>query len=410
MPTASKLTANTVPGLSRLMSTALASAASSCTLAVTLLLLVSAAPALAQTETVLYDFTGQADGSYPNSGPVLDKKVNLYGTVLNGGASHAGSVFKLTRSGVFTVLYSFTGQSDGGYPAATPILDTKGNLYGTTTGGGAFFGGTVFQVAPSGMETVLHSFSCSSDGCTPVAALVRDKRGNFYGTTDGGGTYGHGTVFELTPTGTFTVLYNFTGGSDGGPAVGGVAFDKHGNLYGATQNGGVSGYGTVFKLTPSGTETVLHSFTPNGADGFNPNTGVELDSSGNLYGTTAFGGSIGVGTIFQVTPSGTETVLHNFTGGADGISPSGSLILDKTGVLYGTTFYGGSFDLGIVFELSPSGVETFLHSFAPNSIDGVNPNAGVVRDRAGNLYGTTYKGGTTSACQGGCGTVFKIGP
>ena len=176
--------------------------------------------------------------------------------------------------------------------------------------------------------------------------------------------------------------------------------------------GGASGFGTVFKVTPSGVETVLHSFAPNGEDGFYPYGGVILDSKGNLYGTTEYGGKTGVGTVFEVTASGTEAILHSFSGGVDGISPYAGLVFDKKDNLYGTTLYGGSFDLGTVFELTNSGTETILHSFARNGTDGYFPSAGLSIDKAGNLYGTTQTGGTASgtSCSSGCGVVFKIVP
>jgi uncharacterized repeat protein (TIGR03803 family) len=365
----------------------------------------------AQTETVLHAFNSGADGCVPYGGVVLDSNGNLYGTTSQrGGTANGGTVFDLTPSGTFTVLHSFTGAPDGSFPAAGVVRDSKGNLYGTTANGGASYGGTVFKVTPSKTETVLHSFDCGTDGCSPNGGVVLDSEDNLYGATYFGGVgvhgkSGFGTVFKLTPSDTFTVVYTFTGGADGGGPLAGVVRDSKGNLYGTTNGGGASGFGTVFKVTPSRTETVLHSFAPNGKDGFNPRRGLSRDSKGNVYGITPLGGTIGIGTVFEVTASDTETILHNFAGGADGLLPDASLVFDKKGNLYGTTSNGGSSDLGTVFELTPSGVETVLHSFAPNGTDGYNPIAGLAIDKASNLYGTTESVGSS-----GCGVVFKVVP
>jgi uncharacterized repeat protein (TIGR03803 family) len=342
---------------------------------------------------------------------VVDKKGNLYGTTFNGGGDF-GAVFELTPSGTFTTVYSFSGEPDGAFPYAGVVMDSKGNLYGTTSEGGVVPEcGTVFKVTPSGTETVLHSFTGGIEPCYMRGGVVLDSKGNLYGTAYPSGTSSAGSVFELTSSGTFTTLYSFSG-ADGNVPNPGVALDKSGNVYGTTEVGGASGFGTVFKVTPSGKETVLHSFTPNGEDGFYPEAGVILDSKDNIYGTTYSGGAIGVGTVFEVTASGTETILHSFTGGADGINPEANLVIDRKGNLYGTTVSGGSVDLGTVFELTPKGVETVLHSFADNGTDGYYPAAaGVAIDKSGNLYGTTASGGNGTKCAtSGCGVVYKIIP
>jgi len=231
-----------------------------------------------------------------------------------------------------TVLYSFANSSGGTNPRyVTPVLDTNGNLYGTTNYGGAHGYGTVFKLTPSGTETILHSFDVNgTDGAYPVASLVMYK-GNLYGTTVEGGTYNiDGTVFELkhmTTGWTETILHTFGASGDGSQPYCALTLDTTGNLYGTTYYGGAYSYGTVFKLTPSGTETILHSFDVNGRDGANPIAGVVM-YMGNLYGTTEYGGAYGYGTVFELTPSGTERILHSFDlNGRDGAYPVAGLVV-----------------------------------------------------------------------------------
>jgi uncharacterized repeat protein (TIGR03803 family) len=297
-----------------------------------------------------------------------------------------------------TILYSFNGD-DGASPHADLIADPAGNLYGTTYGGGAGGQGTVFQLTPSGTLTVLHSF-IGGDGSRPGAGLIADAAGNLYGTTITGGAGDAGTVFQLTPSGDLIILYSFTGGSDGALPFAGVIADAAGNLYGTTIDGGAGGQGTVFQLDPSGTLTVLYSSNEG-----SPWAGLIADAAGNLYGTTDAGD--GPGTVFQLTPSGTLTVLHRFTG-SDGAVPHGRLIADAAGNLYGTTHNGGAYiGYGTVFQLDSSGTLTVLHSFTGGS-DGAYPEAGLIADTAGNLYGTTAGGGAGTNCAQGCGTVFEL--
>jgi uncharacterized repeat protein (TIGR03803 family) len=252
------------------------------------------------------------------------------------------------------VLHTFNGSpTDRAIPGAAHLIgDSAGNLYGTTESGGASGAGVVFKLNKTG-ETVLYSFTGGADGWSPVAGLIRDSAGNLYGTTFGGGARfgesGSGVVFKLDTTGTETVLYSFTGGADGGSPAAGLIRDSAGNLYGTTELGGVSGAGVVFKLDTTGTETVLHSFT--GPGGENPYAGLIADSAGNLYGTTYGGGASGSGVVFKLDTTGTETVLYSFTGGADGGSPVAGLIRDSAGNLYGTTYEGGTSDAGVVFKL-----------------------------------------------------------
>ncbi|HTR27010.1 MAG TPA: choice-of-anchor tandem repeat GloVer-containing protein [Terriglobales bacterium] len=384
------------------------------------LLLAALSPALAQTETVLYSFVNVPDGAIPYAvTPVLDKNGNLYGTTMRGGAYGYGTVFEVTPTGTETVLHSFNNDgTDGIYPYNGLVLGKKGNLYGITTGGGAYGYGMVFALTPSGKGTILHSFQWNGiDGFGPFGGLVKDKKGNLYGTTSYGGAHGDGTVFELTTLGTETILYSFdANGTDGYNPDSTLILDAAGNIYGTTGNGGLYGYGTVFKLTPSGIETILHSFGASG-DGYYPSAGMVLDKKGNLYGTTGTGGAYGYGTVFELDSTGTETILHNFNAdGTDGTDPQAGLVLGKKGVLYGTTVSGGAFcspsGCGTVFELTRTGKESILHSFGAAG-DGYYPYGGLVLDKQGNAYGTTYAGGySTGECAyfGGCGMVFKVTP
>lgn len=369
--------------------------------------LASNAPA--QTFSLLHQFKSGSGGINLDAGVVLDAKGNLFGTTVNDGAFASGTVFEISAAGKEKVLYSFTGGGgDGAFPYYGVLArDSSGNLYGTTNSGGIFsqaclFGcGTVFKIDPSGKETVLYRFrGTGGDTSQPWAGVVRDAAGNLYGSTL---FTGFGAIYKVDPNGKETVLYTFTGGADGGSPYGNLVLDAKGNLYGTTSFGGSSGAGTVFKVDPTGTETVLYNFTGS-TDGGNPEAGLIRDGKGNLYGTTAGGGSSFLGTVFKLDPSGTETVLYNFTGGADSGNPSwGSLVRDSAGNLYGTTQQGGASDFGIVFKLNPRGKLTVLHSFSGR--DGKIPYGTLVRDKAGNLYGTTYEGGRY-----GGGVVFKITP
>jgi uncharacterized repeat protein (TIGR03803 family) len=332
------------------------------------------------------------------------------------------------RAQTFTIIYSFTGTTDGGAPEAPLVMDQFGNLYGTTFERGSsnncFFGcGTVFKLDPFGSATVLHSFlGDATDGGHSFAGLVRDAAGNLYGTTEVGGTTGFGTVFKIDPAGNETIIHNFMGPpSDGAVPTASLVLDASGSLYGTTSGGGSSplafhgfpGLGTVFKIDPVGNETVLHNF--NSVDGDAPVAGLLMDSAGNLYGTTSAGGIglcvFGCGVVFRVDPSGNESVLYNFEGQSDGSTPFGNLIMDAAGNLYGTTFRGGVSTTcngcGTVFKLDTSGNESLLYTFKGGS-DGANPAAGLLMDGAGNLYGTTSD--NDFAAPGLLGTVFKIDP
>ena len=398
-------------------------------------------PPAEPTFTVLHSFAGYpTDGTAP-FGVLGDAAGNLYGTTFNGGANDAGVVYKLSSGGAETILYSFSGGADGENPTGRLVQDAAGNLYGTTAFGGAQCQeggllpgtcGVVFKLSPGGTETVLHAFTGHpTDGAVPVGPLIRVAGGNLYGNTANGGAFspcvqgffsGCGTVFKLGPNGTESVLYNFTGGPEGGNPVGGLIRDAAGNLYGTTAAGGTAstnlcagGCGTVFKLGPSGTETVLYRFTGK-ADGGQPTAELIQDANGNLYGITLLGGvkssaCVGgfCGVVFKLSPTGTETVLYRFTGGADGGNPDAGLIQDAAGNLYGTTVSGGASNLGVVFELircdSGSSGYDFKVLYSFTGPDGGSPSSTLIRDAAGNLYGTTYGGGAY-----GHGVVFKLTP
>jgi len=291
----------------------------------------------------------------------------------------------------FRILYQFKSGSGGINPEAGVVLDASGDLYGTTFNDGAFASGTVYRLSPAGKHNVLHSFTgTGGDGAFPFfGSLVRDSAGNLYGTTQSGGIYsesclyGCGTVFKVDASGKESVLYSFTGAAaDGDEPWFGVVRDSAGNLYGTTLFGGTYGLGMVFKLDPASKETALYDFTGS-TDGGLPSGALVLDSAGNVYGTTEIGGSSFFGGVYKVTPDGAETALYSFTGGTDGVGPGSGLVRDSAGNLYGTTSGGGASGLGTVFKVSPSGKETILYSFIGGT-DGLNPYDGsLVRDSAG---------------------------
>jgi uncharacterized repeat protein (TIGR03803 family) len=404
--------------------------------AVTLVVALVLAPSAwaASKYKILHRFTG-ADGSQPMGVLIFDTLGNLYGTSLGGGCCGSGTVFELTPNsdGTWTqsVLYSFTGGSDGRAVMSGVIFDASGSLYGTTLGGGDYGYGTVYQLKPNSdgtwTESVLHSFN-DSDGATLVGGLVFDTSGNLYGTAAGGGAYGHGVVFKLAPNsdGTWTesTLHDFMGGKDGGyPDHSNLIFDRTGNLYGVTagwQTGDSNG--TVFELTPNSdgtwTQVVLHAFS-GGKDGYVPQGTLTFDQAGSLYGATLAGGAYGHGTVFKLTPGSggkwKKGVLHQFRGGKDGSSPFAGVAFDTAGNLYGTTDDGGvgscsdgqGTGCGTVFKLIPNSkggwTEQVLRRFA--GIAAGNPISGVLFDTAGNLYATASNRGFN-----GLGVMFEITP
>jgi len=375
--------------------------------------LAPVAGAQAEGYKVLHTFSGHTngDGAEPWASLITDGAGNLYGTTISGGTSNGGTVFKIAPNGTETVLYNFCYGAhcrDGELPHDGLIMDQSGNLYGTATYGGDANGqGVVFRLASDGTETILYEFQGSpNDGQYPYGGLLLDKSGSLYGTTVGGGPDNDGTVFKLAPDGTETVLHTFTNSaSDGNEPMGSLVADKDGNLYGTTSIGGSDDLGTVFRQGPDGF-ALLHSFTGSPGDGTHANPGLIMDKAGNLYGSTSNGGANGDGTVFKLAPDGTETILHSFPDATgDGQTPVGNVVMDKAGNIYGSTFWGGANDDGAVFELAPDGTETVLHSFCqePNCNNGAWPEAGPTLDKAGNVYGTTSQSGKF-----GDGTLFRI--
>ena len=390
--------------------------------------------ARAQTYSILHTFSG-LDGANPDAKLTLDGAGNMYGTTWYGGAEYLGTVVRLqykNSAWLATPIYSFQGVPDGAGPRSKVIVGPDGSLYGTTGGGGdsgCNFGGgcgIIYSLrppprAPASVivpwtETVLYRFTGGSDGKYPTGDLVFDQAGNLYGTTQFGGAYNGGTVFKLTHSNgswTESVLYSFRGAGDGEQPYYGVIVDRAGNLYGTAAPDGTSQGGTVFEVSPSGsgwTETTLYSFT-GGSDGAYPGSALIFDQAGNLYGTTFRDGSGGGGTVYELTPTNgnwTFNVLYSYAGYYE---PNGALLLDSAGNFYGTTLVGGPDQLGSVYKLSPSNggwTYTDLHDFLGAcpypSEDGCIPE-GVVMDGAGNLYGMTYEGGENSV-----GVVFELTP
>jgi uncharacterized repeat protein (TIGR03803 family) len=365
------------------------------------LLVGSAAQAQTYTESVLYNFKGgKKDGSSPQSVLIEDSAGNLYGTTASGGASGFGTVFKLSATGVETVLHAFAGGSDGATPEGGLVGDSSGNLYGTTNKGGTDGFGTIYEISSTGVESILHTFAGGTDGEFPNGTLARDGVGDLYGTTTAGGIDSEGTVFELPAKSAETILHAFTGKKDGAAPQGGVIYVS-GTLYGTTSVGTKSPDGQVFGLGVNGTYGTLVKF--NGTDGQLPSAGLLADASSNLYGDTEAGGADGAGVVFKINASGKEKVLYSFTGGADGKTPDSTLIENARSVLYGTTINGGAGSFGVVFAVTPKGVESVLHAFTGGKTDGAYPQAGLYSDAAGDLFGTTTSGGTA-----GAGTVFEL--
>ncbi len=400
--------------------------------------------AYAGSESVVYSFQGGLGGNPPGDGAFPETRLievggALYGTTVDGGAYGEGTVFRVTLSGTETVLHSFAGAPDGRNPIGG-LVKVGNELYGTTTAGGsvpdcgvdagfgAYLGcGTVFRMTPAGGLTVVYSFKSGDDGLYPNGDLIFDG-GFLYGTTQLGGIggcmtsnnlSGCGTVFAVSRAGVETVLHAFTGGSDGIYPSAGVV-DVGGTLYGTTTIGGAHSGGTMFQLSRQGAESVLYAFG-SGSDGSGPGHGIQA-FKGTLYGTTESGGSLGCytgadacGTVFTVTPAGTETVLRSFNGpsfsnGGTGPSAPSSGLTQVDGLVYGTTAVGGTYGLDTVYSVALYGSHkvTVVYSFQGGS-DGMDPT-GTLVNVGGTLYGTTVSDGGTGCNGAGCGTVFKVMP
>jgi len=367
-------------------------------------LVLAATASSAQTFATLANFIG-SEGFAPWSPVIQGTDGNFYGVTSYGGAYSGGVVFELTPGGEMTDLYDF---AYGDYPFGALLQAADGNFYGTTTAGNNW--GTVFKMTRKGKVTTLYTFA-GTDGSSPYAGLVQATDGNFYGTTSSGGAsntcpyyYGCGTVFKVTKKGKLTTLYSF-GGADGERPFGGLLQATDGNLYGTTSAGGANSYGTVFKITTKGALETLHNF--NGTDGEYPFAGLIQATDGNLYGTTCCGGATNDGTVFKITPNGSLTTIYSFDG-TSGIGPYGGLIQATDGNFYVTTEFGGntqtncSFDsCGMIFQLTPAGTLTALHSF--DVTDGGNPYAALLQSTNGSFYGTTLAGGSN-----GYGTAFSL--
>ena len=367
--------------------------------ALTLVLMATALVASAQTITTLHSFTFD-DGANPNLvTPTQGGDGNIYATTSIGGSKtvkcFCGTTFKMTPQGALTSV-SFDG-ADGAIPDAGFLLGRNGLLYGTTSSGGASGNGEVFRLnSQTGVLTVLHSFA-GSDGASPEAPLTLGPGGKYYGTTAFGGANNFGTVFSITPSGTFKSLHSFSGAGEGQNPSAGLTLGSDGALYGVT-------YGTIFKITASGTFTKLSDVAPSLGS-------LLLAADGNMYGTTVAGGGLGQGTVFKLTPAGVVTVLHSFDV-IDGANPEAGLLQASDGKIYGTTFFGGLHGEGAIFSITTDGTVTTLYSFPSfDHVDGANP-FGLMQHTDGKFYGTTSEGGTSINCDSfdsiGCGTVFSL--
>ena len=377
----------------------------------------------AQTFTTLVTFD-ISDGRNPFAPLIQGHDGNLYGTTIGGGINGAGTIFKITTDGILTTLYNFCAQAnctDGEAPYNGLVQTTDGSLYGTTSLGGAYNGGTVFKISLTGSLTTLYSFCAQtncSDGYSPFGMLVRAADGNFYGTTQGGGEnqgpicqpylQGCGTIFKITPQGIFTTLYSFcaqTNCIDGVLPMAGLVQASDGSLFGTTYAGGMNGYGALFKITRKGAFVSLHSF--NGLDGGYPVASMIQGTDQSLYGTTEIGGVYGVGTVFKFTGIGAPVTLYSFCAllnCADGYNPDSALIEGNDGNFYGTTTSSGTAvepGYGTVFAVNPQGALTTLYSF--DCTDGSDAFSGLLQDTDGTFYGTTARGGFDAS-----GTIFSL--
>lgn len=401
------------------------------TLSAAVLALVGSTGATAQTYNVIYTFTGHGSSSQPIAGVTVDRHGNLFGASAWGGMDTPGDVYELQRAGsgfVYSQLFVANSGSKGNFPWDTPTIGPNGSLYVTMSGGGADGAGTVLNVQPPAhfcptvscawVATDLYNFTRGSDGGNPEAGVIFDPHGNIYGAAPNGS--GYGVVFEMTPSEggwLYQVIYTFTGGPDGAYPIATLLLDSAGNLYGSTESGGLPGCGgfgcgTIFKLSPSGsgwTKTTLYSFH-DGTDGSAPSGGLIADNAGNLYGATGGSDSNLGGTVFELTPSAGGwifNVIYDLPGA--GLGPTGNLVRDSAGNLYGSTWADGAYGQGNVFKLSPTNhgwTYASVHDFT-GSPDGANASGGLAIDSDGVIYGTTYEGGSDRCL---CGVVYEVTP
>lgn len=360
-----------------------------------------------------------ANGKHPDYGYLVQGlDGNFYGTTANGGNEGYGTVFRITPAGILTVLHDFCSESgciDGSYPSSGVIQASDGNFYGTTQFGGEYNGGSVFKLTPAGELTTLFSF-CShvskvgicTDGGNLLTGLVQASDGNLYGTTFSGGATDYGTVFRLTLEGEMTILRSFCAGT--GPCLSGMLpFGRllqasDGNLYGTNNIDFPCDAGTVYKITLEGELRLVYSFCDQQAEnGENPMDGLVQAANGTFYGTTNDGGTSNFGTVFALTPQGKLTVLHTFTGGSDGANPVAGLILASDGNFYGTTSFGGLYNEGTIYRITPGGRLTILHNFCSHAVCGQQPLEGLLQATNGVFYGTTPLGGKEND-----GTIFSL--
>lgn len=390
---------------------------------------LAALPAGAATTQVIYSFGGDEDGEYADTDLVRDASGNLYGSTVLGGEHGSGTVWQLHPNGdgtwTHSVLYSFTGGADGGEPYKGVTLDGQGNLYGTavTGGGGVCEGGcgVAYKLVNNGgswTQSVIHAFQGTDDGQGPGARLTLDDSGHVYGMAPTGGAYGAGTIYEMKPRNNggykFKVIHAFTGGKDGSGGSAGALVLRGGSLYGAATAGGKNGEGTIYQLEskPGGGWQFhgLYAFKGEPNAGF-PYGGLAFDGLGNIFGTTYYAGADDAGTVYQLSDTGhgwRERVLYSFTGGADGFGSIANVVFDTAGNIYGTTSEGGAAGMGVIFKLTPganhSWSESVAHNFA-GPPDGAFAYNGMVGDGAGNFYGATVHGGADDE-----GAIYEFTP
>ena len=362
--------------------------------------------------TSLHSFQVFPNGGGPN-GLVQGSDGSFFGTTSSGGTNGGyGTVFKISATGALTSLYSFSNSNDGANPQAALVQGSDGNFYGTASSGGSNGGGTVFKISAHGTLTGLYSFGYGNDGADPQAALVQGGDGNFYGTTQyGGSDGGYGTVFKISANGVLTTLHSFTGTNDGKYPLAALVQGSDGNFYGTTSSGGTNGgFGTVFKISANGALAGLYSFR-NWIGGVNPRAALVQGSDGYFYGTTSSGGSNGgYGTVFKIGANGALASLYSFSNSNDGADPQAALVQGNDGNFYGTTSSGGTNNSGTVFKISPNGALTSLYSLTGDGVNYNYPQAGLVQGSDGNFYGTTRGGGASNSTTMSSGTVFKISP